>query len=543
MDARRGLVQDPSCSDAVRWADLMVTAISDTGPYTKPDAAVASSWVARLGSRLPLVKGFTDRRVYTHYLTPRRRKRSVLRCIYWTVFFFPYACLFLVLVASVFFPSYTHRPQHYTDLRNRAEQSRAPGRANINNEKVFIAASIYEKEGALTSGAWGESLTELVDLLGPDNVHLSVYENDADQLTKESLARFERMLPCNKTIVAEDLDLQQLPRVTLPNGETRIKRIAFLAEVRNRALAPLFHSDVTFDRLLYVNDVNFDPVEAAQLLLSTNIDRTGRANYAAACAVDFINAFKFYDRFALRDLEGYTPGIPFYPWFTSAGNAVSRNDVLSGTDAVRVKSCWGGMTAFEAKWFQQQHPTSTQGDHQRNRSSLATLDSESAITSTLRFRHDTDPFWDSSECCLIHADLQSRLPTADTRIFMNPFVRVAYDPATLSWLSLVRRPERLYSVIHDILNYFVGFPGLNERRTEEPGQLVTDTIWEFDDAVKGMSVNATAGDLKGRFRSVERVARPGGFCGTRQLLVINEDVGEGDGERWYKILPPRPAVE
>ena len=519
----------------------------DTCPYTKPDgarpgAAVASSWAARLGSRLPLVKGFTDRRVYTHYLTPRRRKRSVLRCIYWTVFFFPYACLFLVLVASVFFPSYTHRPQHYTDLRIRTQQSRTPGRANINNEKVFIAASIYEKQGALTSGAWGESLTELVHLLGPDNVHLSVYENDADQLTKESLARFERMLPCNKTIVAENLDLQQLPRVTLPNGETRIKRIAFLAEVRNRALAPLFHSNVTFDRLLYVNDVNFDPVEAAQLLLSTNIDHTGRANYAAACAVDFINAFKFYDRFALRDLEGYTPGIPFYPWFTSAGNAVSRNDVLSGTDAVRVKSCWGGMTAFEAKWFQQQHYTSTQGDHQRNRSSLATLDPESPIPSALRFRHDTDPFWDSSECCLIHADLQSRLPTTDTRIFMNPFVRVAYDPVTLSWLSLVRRPERLYSVIHDILNYFVGFPGLNERRAEEPGQLVTDTIWEYDDAVKGMSVNATAGDLKGRFRSVERVARPGGFCGTRQLLVINEDVDDDDGERWYKILPPRPAV-
>ena len=53
----------------------------------------------------------------------------------------------------------------------------------------------------------------------------------------------------NSTIVYEDLDLSTLPRITLPNGETRVKRITFLAEVRNRALAPLNTSDVRFDRL------------------------------------------------------------------------------------------------------------------------------------------------------------------------------------------------------------------------------------------------------------------------------------------------------
>lgn len=157
---------------------------------------VAAPWIVRLGHRLPLVNRFTTRSVYAHYLTPRRKKRSILRCIYWTVFCFPYACLFLVIVASLCFPSYTHRPPHYVQLRQRAEQSREPGRANINNEKVFIAASIYEKEGALTSGAWGQSMTELVDLLGPDNVHVSLYENDADAISKESLVRFKQLLPC-----------------------------------------------------------------------------------------------------------------------------------------------------------------------------------------------------------------------------------------------------------------------------------------------------------------------------------------------------------
>jgi hypothetical protein len=155
--------------------------------------------------------------------------------------------------------------------------------------------------------------------------------------------------------VFEDLDLSTLPRVQLPNGDTRIKRIAFLAEVRNRALAPIDKSGIAYDRVLYINDVNFYAVEAAQLLLSTNRDdSTGRANYGAACAVDFINPFKFYDRFAARDMDGYHPGIPFYPWFTDAGTSTSRNDVLADSDAVRVRSCWGGMVAFEAKWFQDQ---------------------------------------------------------------------------------------------------------------------------------------------------------------------------------------------
>ncbi len=124
-----------------------------------------------------------------------------------------------------------------------------------------------------------------------------------------------------------------------------MKRIAFLAEVRNRALRPLEADPTTrYDKLLFINDVFFNPIDAVQLLFSTNVGSSGRAEYGAACAVDFINAFKFYDRFATRDFEGYTMGIPFFPWFTDAGEAVSRRDVLEGKDAVRVRACWGGMT-------------------------------------------------------------------------------------------------------------------------------------------------------------------------------------------------------
>ena len=77
-----------------------------------------------------------------------------------------------------------------------------------------------------------------------------------------------------------------------------------------------------------------------------------KAQYRAACGVDFINPVKFYDTYATRDLEGYSMGLSFYPRFTDAGKAKSQRDVLEQKDAVRVRSCWGGIVAFDEKYFQ-----------------------------------------------------------------------------------------------------------------------------------------------------------------------------------------------
>ncbi|KAI8942130.1 hypothetical protein NX059_000221 [Plenodomus lindquistii] len=497
-------------------------------------------WLRRFTNRFHGVSKLSDRAVYTHYVTPRRRKRSVLRLVYWSVFSVPYILLFLVLFAGIFFPSYTVRPAHYQELRQRAMGSDAPGRGNPHHEKIFIAAALSEENGTLTSGAWGTSVLQLIDLLGPENVHFSLYEDNADAETKKSLERFRHNVTSNSTIVYEDLDLSSLPRVTLPTGETRLKRIAFLSEVRNRALAPIDSNGVKFDKILYLNDVNFDPVEATQLLFATNIDSAGRADYAAACAVDFIMPFKFYDRFATRDFDGFTTGLVFFPFFTSAGTATSRNDVLSGTDAVRVRSCWGGMVAYEAKWFQEQENS---GGQPTAVPSALPPTSHNTSLPPLRFRYETDTFWEASECCLINADLQYRqtgkgMPT-NPRIYLNPFIRVAYDEKTLSWLALVRRPERLYSLIHDILNYFVGFPAVQDRVGEEPGSVVKDSVWHYDDPERGFAHNATQADLKGHYEEVTRIAKPGSFCGGRNLLVMNEKPEHGPG-RWGKIIPPGP---
>jgi Cryptococcal mannosyltransferase 1. len=268
-----------------------------------------------------------------------------------------------------------------------------------------------------------------------------------------------------------------------------VKRIEYLAQVRNKALKPLEDNPGTrYDKLLYLNDILFDPIDAVQLLFSTNANEDGISQYRAACAVDFDNAFKFYDTYATRDLQGYSMGLPFFPWFSTAGNGESRRDVLAGKDAVRVRSCWGGMVAFDAKYFQSPPPTST---------------------TPVRFRSGQDLFWEASECCLIHADIQDPQTNvddiADTGIYMNPYVRVAYDPRTLSWLRFTRRFEKLYSFLHNLGNHLVGLPWYNPRRTEVPGQSVQETVWIPDASQDG----------GGSFQTVDRVAGNDGYCGRR----------------------------
>jgi hypothetical protein len=81
-------------------------------------------------------------------------------------------------------------------LERSCKNSTKPGRGNPNNEKVFIAASIYDHDGSLLAGQWGAAVLELVQLLGPQNVHLSVYENDPNIAATASLAKLGSQLKC-----------------------------------------------------------------------------------------------------------------------------------------------------------------------------------------------------------------------------------------------------------------------------------------------------------------------------------------------------------
>ncbi|KAI9802608.1 MAG: hypothetical protein M1833_001682 [Piccolia ochrophora] len=484
-----------------------------------------------------------------HQLRPAKlsclRRRGVRHLCYSTGIFL--LMIFVLVIATcIFDPSYNNPPSHYRTLQQRITST---GNANPNGEQVYIAANIIDE--ALIRGAWGNAVLDLIDLLGPENVFLSIYENDSGPETTAALKDLERKVPCKSSIVSEHLPLEDIPKVKLPSGEQRVKRIAYLAEVRNRALRPLEGEakDTKFDKLLFLNDIVFSPTDAAQLLFSTKAGSDGRTKYRAACAVDFINAFKFYDTYATRDAEGYSMGVPFFPWFSNAGSSRSRQDVLSESDAVHVRSCWGGMVAFEAKWFQEagspDADLSLEGmsseDRNLNWHWNNTWLPPRREPQPVRFRSESDLFWEASECCLIHADIQPEgqrhTGLQDSGIYVNPYIRVAYDKRSFRWLQTTRRWERLYILPHRLVNWFAGLPFFNPRRTEVEGEEVKDRVWKVEEADKKAHSQARA--VKGSWKTVTRTAGRGGFCGGKRLQVLKDNPRKG--EKMWEILPVPPG--
>ncbi|CAD6444960.1 de897cf1-be89-4430-bd77-6c5e4acd2183-CDS [Sclerotinia trifoliorum] len=406
-------------------------------------------------------KSLSSRRLASKIL---RALRRICKPTYIILFFILFLCWQIIFNAS-----YTNPPKFSVP----------------SDERVFIAANIVDPN--LIDGLWGDNLVALVEEIGKERVFVSVYGGPKDSLKRLN----ERLHGVEKRMVAEAddaIDLSTLHRVTLPSGQTRLKRVEFLADVRNKALDPITSGELTkkYERVLFLNDVIFEVQDALRLLWGTNVNEEGRAEYKAVCGADFITSWKYYDTYATRDTEGYSIGVPIFPWFAGKGESTSRNDVLAGKDAVRVKSCWGGIVAFDARFFQKDfvNATSTLKDEKPKDSNEH---STSLAELPLKFRSEPESFWDSSECCLIHADILATpdFPDYTTNtnedwgegIFMNPFVRVAYDAKSFSNIKYAKRFERLFVPWQAIINHFAHLPKFNDRRLEKEGDIVDDRLW------------------------------------------------------------------
>ena len=449
--------------------------------------------------------------------SPRAFFAWLVRFSCWTLIVFGV----VAILTAWLFPSYTTLPPHYSDLLDHAGRSTRPGRANVNNERIYVAASLYDPEGDLISGKWGDLVRDLVDLLGPENTFVSIFESDSGDKGALALQDYDRSFHSDhKFVSVDEIKLDSPPIITLPDGTETVRRIEYLAQARNQALLPLLARNAPqYDKVLFLNDVIFDPVEAAQLLLSTNIQPDGRTSYKAACAQDFKSPFLMYDMLATRDADGWQLGVPLFPWFSTAASGKSRSDVLNQHDAVEVKSCWGGMVAFEAQYFQE----TTSNAH------------DTSVDLPLRFRSEQDLFHESSECCLVHADLMELPRRAgfkgeeSTQIYMNPYVRTAYDERTFRWLWLGKRLERLFPFIQRIVTYYAGLPYRNDRRDVNTGQPLEQVLYQPSEST-----------AKGEWRIRTAPAHPGSYCSIINLMVKRLDRNK-EKSNWETIGPEMRA--
>ncbi|KXJ88549.1 cryptococcal mannosyltransferase 1-domain-containing protein [Microdochium bolleyi] len=440
----------------------------------------------------------------------------------------------LIVATPIFASSYTKPPAQYRDLELRCHGPTPPaGCANPHNEKVFLAISLYDNGGHLAGGMWGTNLLQLIHIIGEKNVFLSIYENNSGPEGEAALLSFKRRLRCrHKIVIDSDVPLSDFEDhiIILPDGSKRLKRLAYLSEMRNRALRPIdtFNPEdgiVEYDRILFMNDVAFRPTDAANLLFSTNVGPDGKAQYLSTCGLDYMAPLLFYDLYAMRDAEGYSNGLPIFPIFSNAGQGVSRAAMLAGSDAVPVSSCWGGIVAMDAKYVQNRKAELPSPHFQDIGSHVIEPSSPTNVTTPVRFRYEPEIFFDACECCLFLADVSQaarKSNATELGVFVNPYVRVAYDFDTLAWLPWVKHWERLFSIPQRVLSPMLRLPTHNPHRTVQEGDTFTEEIWVGE------------GD-GGHWKSVERVARNGMFCGVREMqaLQIEERTEDKNWENFH----------
>lgn len=292
--------------------------------------------------------------------------------------------------------------------RNALSRASSIDPPHLGKEKIFIASIHWNNEAILRS-AWSSAVIELAKEIGAGNVYISVLESGSWDDSKGALreldasledAGISRKIVLDNTTHEEEINRVPGPSgwIKTPRGKTELRRIPYLAELRNRAMEPFYELEkkgLKFDKILWLNDVVFDNLDVRTLLATRD------GEFAAACSLDFAKLGQFYDTFALRDANGQNKLMKRWPYFRSA---TSRQKLMRG-EVVPVKSCWNGIVAMDAMPFY-----------------------SSAKERGLVFRGIPDSLaehhLEGSECCLIHADNPYSWKKG---VWLNPNVRVGYN--------------------------------------------------------------------------------------------------------------------
>lgn len=255
--------------------------------------------------------------------------------------------------------------------RSRAPLVAETGVAAANGgEKVFIASIHWNNEKILRSH-WVSAVLELVQHLGKDNVFVSVQESGSWDDSKGALRELDQALEkagVRRRIILDETthadEIGKTPAETdsgwiqTPRGAKELRRVPYLARLRNLVLEPLEElagAGERFDRVLFINDVVFTvcttfyafsfPNSLADVSVpfqTQDVERlleTRGGDYAAACSLDFSKPPAFYDTFALRDSDGHAALMQSWPYFRSRAS----RDALKASEPVPVTSCWNGI--------------------------------------------------------------------------------------------------------------------------------------------------------------------------------------------------------
>lgn len=152
--------------------------------------------------------------------------------------------------------------------RNHQQSANKPPPVS-RGQRLFIASIHWNNEKILRSD-WSRAILELVEYFGADNVYVSIYESGSWDNTKDALRELDRdleSLRVRRTITLDESTHKeeiQKPFTTgwidTPRGKKELRRIPYLAKLRNLVLKPLNAlalEGTKFNKVLFLNDVVF----------------------------------------------------------------------------------------------------------------------------------------------------------------------------------------------------------------------------------------------------------------------------------------------
>lgn len=222
-------------------------------------------------------------------------------------------------------------------VRSALNRQPAPWPSLLKSGKILIASIHWNSETILRNN-WIPAVLDLVKELGTQEVYISIQESGSWDRSKDALKVLDvdlDRLGVQRRIILDPTthfdEISKPPAVTgwvsTPRDRLELRRIPYLARLRNLVMEPLFElreSGVVFDKILFLNDVVFTTQDIKNLIGTRN------GNYGAACSIDFSTPPSFYDTFAMRDSEGHDALQQTWPFFRARGSrkALLANDII-----------------------------------------------------------------------------------------------------------------------------------------------------------------------------------------------------------------------
>ncbi|GAA5960468.1 hypothetical protein JCM3765_003644 [Sporobolomyces pararoseus] len=247
-------------------------------------------------------------------------------------------------------------PRSTLPTQREEEQVRISKYSSLPSQGPYLfALNLYNSQSVLPT--LSNALLFLSNFLGPQNVHISIFENGSTDNTTLALAHLSRgldYLGVGHTILSD----------SKKTDWSKVDRIEQLSVFRNVALKPIEQKN--FSDVVFINDVHIQGLDALELLWQRR-----EQNADAVCGFDWRetrgifsklgkNSIKMYDSWVARSITGNMLRSRLDIW-SEARNGVEELFNLEEDRAskkrfdrglpIPVYSCWNGMIALTAEPF------------------------------------------------------------------------------------------------------------------------------------------------------------------------------------------------